>query len=48
MALATADPLTVEPLQSAGDTEWLTAHMEANNMNKYSQKTGRIFRCLTD
>ena len=38
MALVTADPLIVEPLQSAGDTEWLTAHKEANNMKKYTVK----------
>jgi len=37
-ALATAEPLSVESLQSAGDTEWLTAHKETDNMKKYTVK----------
>ena len=42
MAVATAEPLTVEPLQGAGDTGWLTAHKEANNMGE--KKTSRFKR----
>ena len=38
MAVTTAEPLAVEPLQSAGDTGWLTAHKQANNMKKYAAK----------
>jgi len=34
MAVATVEPLTVEPLQGAGGTGWLTAHKEANNLKK--------------
>ena len=40
MAVATAEPLTVEPLQGAGDTGWLTAHKEANNMGEKKKRVG--------
>jgi acyl carrier protein phosphodiesterase len=44
MALATAEPLTVELLQSGEDTEWLTAYKEANNMKYILSKYRKIFK----
>jgi hypothetical protein len=42
MALATAEPLTVEPLQSSEGTEWLAAYNEANNMKYILSKYRKI------